>query len=298
MARVNQTAVTAAFLSGSLKLPGVDIFYDHGYRTIDTMDSKGTVVSWLANSYSRESKLAELDMAAVEAGSGQAVALIEIEETDSTPKVILADAFGALLGDHITFRGEREFIVGPHTIVIILVRGAEEENTERLRYLEARIESLKQHTESLNRSIGRVVVDSYLDEMKRVWQLADLVRDWYRYGIVLTSNKGYRPGTMQARLRDEFRRDMEILRNLMTERVDYTPSRMDQMISVDDPIESTKRLLSKKEIQQGFKKLAEDGALYLSSESLVVRSKYRNMFPDEQIEEARRRLNEYGYFDQ
>ena len=63
--------------------------------------------------------------------SGEAVALIEIEESSATPKVLLGDAFATLLGDHITFQGKHALKKGKWTTLIVLVHAVGKRKEQR-----------------------------------------------------------------------------------------------------------------------------------------------------------------------
>ena len=76
----------------------------------------------------------------------------------------------------------------------------------------------------------------------------------------------------------------------------YVATYFMQMIEEHDGVETAKRLLAKKEPQAGLFKLWELGLLDQSMEAHVVDEKYRALFTEEERGEARRRLEELGYF--
>ena len=61
--------------------------------------------------------------------------------------------------------------------------------------------------------------------------------------------------------------------------------------------ETAKRLLAKRDTQQGLYKLWELGLLKVSVEAVVLQERFRELFTDEEIAEAHRRLDEMGYFN-
>ena len=61
-------------------------------------------------------------------------------------------------------------------------------------------------------------------------------------------------------------------------------------------LETAKRLLAKKEIQAGLMKLWEMKLLSQSMEASVIQERFKPLFTDAEIAEARRRLEELGYF--
>jgi hypothetical protein len=71
--------------------------------------------------------------------------------------------------------------------------------------------------------------------------------------------------------------------------------RFRQMIDEFGAVETAKRLLASPEVQTGLMKLWELRSLDKSMEALVVQSRFHSLFCNEQIEEARRRLDELGY---
>lgn len=151
-------------LSKKLKHHGFDVLYDHGKR--DTQDqSIGRIASWFGEEYSSQSRLSLIDIAIVEDDSNRVRTLIEIEETSSTPKVILGDIFGALLGDHITFQGKRDLVVGDFTTLFVFVAGSEDRVLAKISHLSKQLNALKEHIDSENASIGNVFIRSFSNEV-------------------------------------------------------------------------------------------------------------------------------------
>lgn len=58
---------------------------------------------------------------------------------------------------------------------------------------------------------------------------------------------------------------------------------------------TAKKLLATQVVSDGFTTLWERGRLDLTVEALVIRLEYRELFEDEEIERARRRLDQFGY---
>jgi hypothetical protein len=73
--------------------------------------------------------------------------------------------------------------------------------------------------------------------------------------------------------------------------------RFRQMIKELGAIGAAKRLLSTREIQAGLMRLWELKALNKSMEALVIQERFRPLFTDAEIAEARRRLDELGYHE-
>jgi len=76
----------------------------------------------------------------------------------------------------------------------------------------------------------------------------------------------------------------------------YYATYFKQMLDRYGGVQAAQRLLAGREAQQGLMKLWELGHLENSVEAHVLRERYRPLFTDAEIEEARRRLEELGYF--
>ena len=72
--------------------------------------------------------------------------------------------------------------------------------------------------------------------------------------------------------------------------------RFRQMIDEHGAVEAAKRLLATREIQAGLMRLWEMKSLSKSMEAFVIQERFRSLFTPEEIAEARRRLDELGYF--
>jgi hypothetical protein len=77
---------------------------------------------------------------------------------------------------------------------------------------------------------------------------------------------------------------------------DYFASYFKRMIDLNGGLETAKRLLAKPGIQEGLMKLWELGLLDHSMEALVIQERFQPLFTEAEITEARRRLDELGYF--
>jgi len=74
-------------------------------------------------------------------------------------------------------------------------------------------------------------------------------------------------------------------------------NRFRPMIDEFGAVGAAKRLLSTREFQTGLMRLWELHALGRSMEALVIQEHFRSLFCEDQIEEARYRLEELGYFN-
>ena len=76
----------------------------------------------------------------------------------------------------------------------------------------------------------------------------------------------------------------------------YYPTYFLQMVHELAGVKAAKQLLAKKEIQPGLMKLFELGLLRTSMEAYTIQDRFRLLFSDEEVIEARRRLEELNYF--
>jgi hypothetical protein len=69
-----------------------------------------------------------------------------------------------------------------------------------------------------------------------------------------------------------------------------------RMIGEHGAVEAAKRLLATREVQTGLMRLWELGSLDKSMKALIIQERFRPLFAEKEIAEARRRLEELGYF--
>ena len=69
-----------------------------------------------------------------------------------------------------------------------------------------------------------------------------------------------------------------------------------QMLGEYGGVETARRLLAKSEPQTGLFELWQLGLLHESMEAVVLQEKYKVLFDESHLSEARRRLEELGYF--
>lgn len=75
----------------------------------------------------------------------------------------------------------------------------------------------------------------------------------------------------------------------------YTARNFLNMLNDLGGVAAAKRLLAGDKPQYGFTELWHCGCLSLTVECLVLRSRYRALFADEELDEARQRLRAHGY---
>lgn len=78
----------------------------------------------------------------------------------------------------------------------------------------------------------------------------------------------------------------------------YVPAYFIRMLDEYRGRETAKRLLASSAPQEGLYKLWDLGLLGDSMEAVVLQERFRTLFTKEELAEARKRLEELGYFDQ
>ena len=75
----------------------------------------------------------------------------------------------------------------------------------------------------------------------------------------------------------------------------YKASYFLSMLSQHGPLETAHKLLASRPISDGFRELWERERLDLTVEALVVEPKFSELFSENEIAVARRRLDQFGY---
>ena len=75
----------------------------------------------------------------------------------------------------------------------------------------------------------------------------------------------------------------------------YRPTAFETMLGDDGGVETAHRLLATFKYQDGFRRLWELGRLDLSLECHVLRRRYRALFSNDELAEARKRLRQLDY---
>jgi len=73
--------------------------------------------------------------------------------------------------------------------------------------------------------------------------------------------------------------------------------RFRQMLGEYGGVETAKRLLATSKAQSGLAEMYLNHAIRMSMEAYVIEEHFRSLFCEDQIEEARYRLEELGYFN-
>lgn len=103
--------------------------------------------------------------------------------------------------------------------------------------------------------------------------------------------------TAEDRLLAEFNGRMHgIYRRAKTE-ASYNASRFLQMLDENGGLGTAKILLHSDQVSDGYTALWERGRLDLTVEALVLEPGWEALFTEEELKTARKRLNQYGFFD-
>ena len=96
-------------------------------------------------------------------------------------------------------------------------------------------------------------------------------------------------------LEEEFTRALEGTVEAAKAR-NYIPTYFMQMLGEHGGVETAKRLLASEEPQQGLFELYYRDLLHESMEAVVLQDKFRTLFTEKELIEARRRLEDLGYY--
>jgi hypothetical protein len=175
------TARAARILTQRLPAEQYEILFDHGQTGIDSSEQLGRITVWYGSTYTRQARLAFLDIALLERETDRVRVLVEIEESTSKPKVIIGDAVAVLLGEHVTFQSTRHLKVGPWTILLILVQSAALSSPTRLSYLQNQLNFFKGCLQTRNALLNQIIIAGYQNEEALDSQL------WHHVGTILNA---------------------------------------------------------------------------------------------------------------
>lgn len=177
MSKGSLTTQVARSLRHEFDQQGFDLLNDHGKKGIDPTDKLGKLRSWFGPDLRFESVLADLDIAIVSRSDKKIYALIEIEETSEKPKVILGDVLATLIGNGIAFKGKHDYRVREWTTLIVMVYVIHQSQSDRLAYLSEQINIIKRNLTSLNASIGRIIIDTFSDNVQLEGKIRQYIID-------------------------------------------------------------------------------------------------------------------------
>jgi len=87
---------------------------------------------------------------------------------------------------------------------------------------------------------------------------------------------------------------MNIYQRALTE-VHYRATRYHRMLCENGGIDTAQILINSKVVSDGYTALWERGRLDLTVEALVLDEQWYSLFTDEELDIARKRLQDYGY---
>lgn len=93
----------------------------------------------------------------------------------------------------------------------------------------------------------------------------------------------------------QFHRAMVSIYETAKRELSYNATRFLQMISQQGGLPTARQLLWSNAPSEGFTALWERGRLELTVEALVLRDEFASLFTDEDRQQARRRLEDYGW---
>jgi hypothetical protein len=103
----------------------------------------------------------------VDRTSKKAILVAEVEESKAHPKLLIADLFATLLGDHITFGPDHkeELRIGPWTTYSIFTKSTGKGSGEQqLEWLAARLNDVRKRLDTPNAAVGQISIQTYRTE--------------------------------------------------------------------------------------------------------------------------------------
>jgi len=98
-------------------------------------------------------------------------------------------------------------------------------------------------------------------------------------------------GKLIAELEKDFLTSVAICKN----KYGYNPTRFLQMLETNGPVDTAITLVTALNIHEGLSKLWEFKRLDLSVEAIICQGKYRQLFSEEVLIGAKKRLKKLGY---
>lgn len=161
------------WLTGYLEGRPYQVFYDHGDP--QPFPNVAKVTGFVGDQVARHNQLAQIDVM-VAGHTKEAVLLIELEESDFTPKRILGDVFSILMCNRISVRVNHKqvrFEITPHTRLIVAGIASTSSKTAqikksinpRLHQFSVPIDSIQ--TRNVN-IVGNSDLESTVSELKEI----------------------------------------------------------------------------------------------------------------------------------
>ncbi len=98
-----------------------------------------------------------------------------------------------------------------------------------------------------------------------------------------------------SKLELEFHQRMQQIYEQARTECGYTAARFLQMVADQGGVRAAKQLLTAEGYSEGLTRLWEEGRLDISMEAAVLEEPWRDLFTEEEIATARKRLEELGF---
>lgn len=138
------------------------VYFDHdkvGHR----------LYCWYGQSYQTPYSLrhlAHVDMVVADPQTRAVHQIVEVEDSSSRPKTLIADVMAVLLGDGMAFDGSHDWRIGPWTSLIVLAYHASPPTPEylaRIQHIEQRLNGLLPHLDTGNARLGKIELSLFAD---------------------------------------------------------------------------------------------------------------------------------------
>lgn len=98
---------------------------------------------------------------------------------------------------------------------------------------------------------------------------------------------------MTEQLRRRFDAEMQAIYTRARDEADYNATRYLQMLSDHGGLETARKLIGASNVSEGYEALWERGRLDLTVEALVLREPWSQLFSEEELSIAKKRLDQY-----
>jgi hypothetical protein len=96
--------------------------------------------------------------------------------------------------------------------------------------------------------------------------------------------------SLEMRLMAEFQKAI-----IELQKMGYTPTHFKKMLSIKGAVDTVNFLLGVDKYSEGITRIWELKALYLSMEAIIIKEPYCQLFTENQLKVARKRLKDLGY---
>ncbi|MFN8492599.1 MAG: hypothetical protein U0350_33670 [Caldilineaceae bacterium] len=160
------TTPTANYLCAQLAAERFQVIHDHA-----PVKGQGQrIYIWFGTVFAERKNpqiLARLDIAVLDRATGQALALFEIEDSSSHPKILLSDVLATLLGSGVAITGEANVGIDAWTHFVVFVKATSNKYQtgyqERIAFLNEQVQSIQAALSTPN-AVMKAKLDSFTDE--------------------------------------------------------------------------------------------------------------------------------------